>query len=455
MEILGSRIPGFQSAIASGLESVTAGIAETTKAAGVAALSVAQDSFSSEQLGTTSAMNLLAVTEAAEYSAPDQYFRKFPGTASDSPVSSLAIKETLGDRNFDVPKALHTFREGSATVVDDVMNYVKAMEELRNIPTQGEYWRETHDTPKDRYGTRLDNKAIGPSLITDVSYDAANRNGRDKSDVASLVGGGYPSTDRFGRENSEVPSVGEALMYKPAPGTALTDKLAPDTALMYKPGPGTALTDKLTPSAEQRFGRNKVEGTSAESVSGAENALQTLSNKTGLFDDVGAAVSRSFALTEEATFRDAMEIQEKKQRDDIAAKQDAMIAASAKREAIDSLSYSATERFGRDQRNGSSVETAAVAGSSDAASSRSIIVVGGKSDASDRSIIVVGGKTPDTYLQTIDDSLNQLRENPTAQTADLFRHQFGAVQNLLSTVDQVVNLQQNFTSNLFERNIRG
>jgi hypothetical protein len=305
MEILGRRIPGLQNAITSGLESVTAGIAESTKASGAAALSVAQDSFSFEQTGTSNTANLPAVSEAAEYPAPDQYFRQFPDTASDSPVSSLAISKTLSDPNFNAPKSLQTFSVGP-----------------------------------------LGKMVFGD----DMTYDAAERFGREKADGT----GSDRKTEEWLRPEESLMDklagdkqrAGEAMMWKPSPGEALMWKPTPGEALMWKPTPGVA----------------------------------------------DAVSNRSIIV---------------------------------------------------------------VGGKNDIASDRSIIVVGGKTDsASDRSIIVVGGKTSDTYLQTIDDSMNQLRENPTEQITELFRNQFGAVQGLLNTVNQAVQLQQSFASNLFKRNFR-
>jgi hypothetical protein len=79
---------------------------------------------------------------------------------------------------------------------------------------------------------------------------------------------------------------------------------------------------------------------------------------------------------------------------------------------------------------------------------------GSSSDASNRSIIVVGGRNSDTFFGTIDDSWNLLNQNQTRQTADLFGHQFGAVVDMVSTVDQAVQLQKNLASNLFLGGLR-
>jgi hypothetical protein len=504
MEILGSRIPGLQSAIASVVESVTAGIAETTKGVGVAALSVAQDSFSSEQMGTTSSANLPAVSEAAEYPAPDQYFKKFSDIKSDSPVSSLAISKTLSDPKFNVPESLQTFNQGRTDVLGDLYGeqqkavapfldgfsysaarrspYEKSdaatLPNNSGYPVSDRFGRENAEgaglgdvsySASDRFGSEkfdgrysnLDAYERRRERYFDRAYDQvqklhaskqAKARQMDRSDVASLYDQGYPASDRFGRENSDAPSLGTASMWKPTPGTAS----------MWKPTPppeqrvgrensealGSALMQKPTPSAEQRFGRNKVEGTSAESVAAGENPLQTFSNKTGLFDDIFSATRGSVAITEEAAAQ-ALQEEIDKNNGELEAKQEEFNAARAKKDSmLENLSYSATERYDRDKKAGSSLDNV-LAGHSDGSSSRSIIVVGGKNDGSDRSIIVVGGKTPDTYLKTIDDSFNELRQAPTAQAADLFRHQATAIQNLFSTVDQVVQLQKNFASNLF------
>jgi hypothetical protein len=324
MEILGSRIPNLQNAIASGLESVAAGIAESTKASGVVALGIAQDSFSTEQIGTTNTTNLPAVSETAEYPAPNQYFGRFPGSTSDSPVSSLAISKTLSDPNFDVTKSLQTFSQASQKDKYDI---------------------------GDLLGAELDAKF---ELPTDVTYGAVDRLGQDKSDAASVTidGGGHPA-DESGNVQDGI-KAWEAMMWKPTPNEygKRREDIEPGEAMMWKPTPN-------------EIGRSAL-GSS----------------------DV--ASDRSII----------------------------------------------------------------VVGGKAAASDRSIIVVGGKDVASDRSIIVVGGKTSDTYLQTIDDSVNELKQNPSTETANLFRNQFGAVQNLLSTIDQVFQLQRTFASKLFEKSFR-
>jgi hypothetical protein len=304
MEILGRTIPNLQNAIASGLESVTAGIAESTKASGVAALSIAQDSFSFEQIGTAGSEDLPSVSETAEYPDPNQYFGQFSEIASNSPVSSLAISKTLSDPNFNAPKSLQIFSNSSGSMVDNLLQ-----------------------TFRKSSGSVADDlvKLVNAFVIHNLSPGAEHK---------------------------------ESLAFPERDGE-LKDKM-----LQMNPDP----------------------------------------------------------------------------------------------------TYSAQDRLGRDQRDGSSLEGAAVSGSSDAASNRSIIVVGGKSDdrsiivvggkSDERSIIVVGGKTSGTYFQTIDDSWNQLQKNPNHETANLFSNQLGVVRDLTSTVNQTVQFQQNLASNLF-KGLRG
>ena len=94
-----------------------------------------------------------------------------------------------------------------------------------------------------------------------------------------------------------------------------------------------------------------------------------------------------------------------------------------------------------DQARGNrSIEGGSVAGSSDGASSRSIIVVGGKS--------------PDTFYLTLDDSLQQMQQAPSPETAQLYQNQVGAVQNMVSTVDQVVQMQKNIASSMLFGGLR-
>jgi hypothetical protein len=177
MEILGRNIPTLQNAIASGLESVRAGIAESAKASGVAALGIAQDSFSFEQIGTTSSADLPAVSGTAEYPDPGQYFRRFPGTASDSPISSLAISKTLSDPNFDVPKALQNFGNTSGSMVENAMKYFNAnvwqANQTPGVPGSGDSDHlGMEDKMGDMYWSEYSKEAIGPSLVADVTYDA-------------------------------------------------------------------------------------------------------------------------------------------------------------------------------------------------------------------------------------------------------------------------------------------
>ena len=294
MEILGKRIPALQNAIASGLDSVTAGITESTKASGVAALGIAQDSFSFEQIGGFA--DLPAVSGAAEYPGPSQYFQRFSGAPSGSPISTLDIARTLTDGQFRADKSLQTFSLGSDKVIDEAIN--------RKLPTESQ----------DRtvlYGERMN--------------------------------------EFIEKKQREIESKMNEFIF-----------------------------------SEERK-RTDAEGVAAASSRGSSSVE-------------GAAVGGSSS----------------------------------------------------DASNRSII---VVGGKESLASDRSIIVVGGKvSDASDRSIIVVGGKT---YFETIDDSFNQLQQNPTQQTVDLFRQQFGVVQDMVTTVDQTVQLQQNLSTNVLLGGLRG
>jgi hypothetical protein len=288
MEILGRSIPNLQNAIASGLDSVTAGLTESTKASGVAALGIAQESFSFEQIGGSA--ELPAVAVVAEYPDPAQYFQRFSGAPSGSPISTIDIARTLTDRQFRADKSLQTFSLGSDRIIDEATNSKPQTES------------------KDR-------------------------------------------TVFIERKQKEI-------------------------------------EDKMREINELQFQKER-QITYAEGVSAGSS------------------------------------------------------------------------------RGSSTVEGAAAVGTSNDASNRSIIVVGGKAgDASDRSIIVVGGKVSDasdrsiivvggrTYFQTIDESFYQLQQNPTPQTADLLRQQFGAVQDMIMTVDQTVQLQQNLSANVLLGSLR-
>ncbi|MCI0442030.1 hypothetical protein L0152_02295 [bacterium] len=460
MEILERSIPTLQNAIASGLESVKAGIAESAKASGVAALGIAQDSFSFEQIGTTSSADLPAVSGTAEYPAPGQYFRRFPGTASDSPISSLAISKTLSDPNFNVPKALQNFGNTSGSMVENAMKYLNAKvwqpNQTPGDPGSGDSSDHLgmEDHMGDMYWSEYSKEAIGPSLVADVTYDAVNRFGRDKSDAATVNSGGgsmqkemeekmkdfqnphaYRAEKRFGQDKSDATSV--------------------------EIGSGYPATD--------RFGRDKVEGTAAESVAGAGNAQQLL--KIGPLGKAVGMYDVSYSA-EDRFGRDKVEGQSGNREEGIKASEARMwkptpSATGTRQEEMKpgeaqmwKPTPSAGERYGQDKSDVASLNDVrygvddrwkSASGLSDAASNRSIIVVGGKTDtaASDRSIIVVGGKTSSTYFQTIDDSLKQLQKNPTPETSNLFTQQFSVVRDMVSTVTQTVNFQQTVASNRF------
>jgi hypothetical protein len=203
MEILGKSIPALQGAISSGLDSVSAGIAESVKATGTAALGIAQDSFSFEQMGIATGASTPAVSGVAEYPRPDEYFRRFPGTASDSPVSSLAISQTLSDPNFNAPKSLQMFSYTSGRIVDNpskhpILYYWELASQTPGVRLN-QPMDKGDDQLGDMYGGVLDGKAAA-SKLPDGALDAADRFGREKAEGTILDGVSYPATERYGQD---------------------------------------------------------------------------------------------------------------------------------------------------------------------------------------------------------------------------------------------------------------
>jgi len=111
MEILGSSIPNLQASIASGLEAVTSGITQTSNVGGPSALGIAQQSFSSLDLGAASALDLPMIGSPGDYpSLKDYYFSDAAlANVDQSPIPSSEIKKTLIDPNFRLDASLSDF----------------------------------------------------------------------------------------------------------------------------------------------------------------------------------------------------------------------------------------------------------------------------------------------------------------------------------------------------------
>jgi hypothetical protein len=57
-------------------------------------------------------------------------------------------------------------------------------------------------------------------------------------------------------------------------------------------------------------------------------------------------------------------------------------------------------------------------------------------------------------MQSIDDSLSQLQQNPAPATQDLFAQQLGAVQDMVSTADGLVQMQKSLASSFLMGGLR-
>src|SRR5262245_62034433 len=126
MEIL-RNIPNLQNAFATGMESVTAGITQSSVVGGSSALGIAQQSFSSVDLGSGAAMDLPVVASPAEYSSPKEYFGNLPVLSQEtqSPISSQQIKDTLNDPKFRQDASLSDFVSGATNQLGSILKPVQ------------------------------------------------------------------------------------------------------------------------------------------------------------------------------------------------------------------------------------------------------------------------------------------------------------------------------------------
>lgn len=310
MEILGRSIPSLQNAIASGLESVTAGIAESTKASGPVALGIAQQSFFFEQAGSSASADLPAVAGAGDYASPVQYFHAFQDSASQSPISGAEIQETLDSPRFHIDPSLFGFVSGAKSNIRDLIDQKNGIS-LDQIKTPELMYKEH-------------NEAVAEAQEKKIK-------------------------DKMNEMNQRVVGID----YRP-PWVMASDVSAGGAR---SGGPLQEIVDQM----------NEAGGGAA-----GEMGLR------------GEKVSRPEWIT------------------------------------VSDLSAGGASGAG-----------------------------GSSSNASDRSSMIAGGTSSDTYFQTIDDSLNQLQQNPTPQTFEMFTAQFGAVQDMISTAEQTVQMSQSIAAKIF------
>ena len=110
MEIIGRNIPQLQSAISSGLDNVTSGIAESVKASGISALEDTFQIFSTPNVGTATDTYLLpAVANVAEYTDPITALSKQSTSSSETAASSLPLLQTMQNPKFAPEAELSAF----------------------------------------------------------------------------------------------------------------------------------------------------------------------------------------------------------------------------------------------------------------------------------------------------------------------------------------------------------
>lgn len=112
MDIIGRNIPQLQSAISSGLDNVTSGIAESVKTSGISALEDTFQIFSTSNVGAATDTYLLpAVANVAEYSDPITALSKQSRSSSEAAASSLPLLQTMQNPKFEPEAELGSLTE--------------------------------------------------------------------------------------------------------------------------------------------------------------------------------------------------------------------------------------------------------------------------------------------------------------------------------------------------------
>jgi hypothetical protein len=196
MEILGSSISNLQSAISSGLESVTTGITQSSVTAGPSALGIAQESFSFIDVASDGAMDLPVVAAGAGYPSPKDYFGKMQQRSleTESPIPTQQIKDTLIDPNFRIDASLSDFVSGATNQLGGILKQERQW-------TPGEWLNGVHNQPAapdpigDLYGEVLNRKIDQPansSMLKEqinpyAAEEVKNRSGVPTGDPTSIV----------------------------------------------------------------------------------------------------------------------------------------------------------------------------------------------------------------------------------------------------------------------------
>lgn len=423
MEILGRNIPQLQGAISSGFDNVSAGIAETVKAAGVSAIEDTFQIFSTANMGISADADLLgAVANVAEYPDPIAALATQSNTSSEAASSSLPLLQTMQNPKFAPEAELSAFTEEK--VNETFKNLAKERpDQLGDI--LGDF-RAKIDVSPPYVSAADDNLLIMPNkaeretqLVKDPleKLKPAVNYPHDITDYPDKLG------DLIGDFRAEIDA---RLPYVSAADDNLLimpNKAESETNLPYVP----AADDNLLTMP------NKAESESAQSRSILKN--DSLEDPLSMFE-----------LKKEAQLKHKMEALDP----EAAAKREAEQWRKLKESMgqVDQLSYvTAADSTAIDSTT--ATKDAQGSGFSQVAGA-SAVAVGSETPSAPaslevRGIIIVGGKTDGTYFQTIDDSMNDLRNDPQPETVELLQNQVTAVQDMASVSMNAVQLSRQYS----------
>jgi hypothetical protein len=194
MNITGSNLSNLQSAFTSGVEAISAGIIQTSD---VASIGIAQQSFSSVDLGSANTLDLPTVASSAEYPSAKEYFGKLPARSleSESPIPTQQIKDTLIDPNFRIDASLSDFVSGATNQQGGILKREREW-------TLSEWMNKFNDTakgPPDPYGDEMEERSnrkidqpANSSMLKEIdnpyaAEEVKNRSGVPIGDPSGIV----------------------------------------------------------------------------------------------------------------------------------------------------------------------------------------------------------------------------------------------------------------------------
>jgi hypothetical protein len=428
MEIIGRNLPGLQNVITSGIDSVAAGITQIQDSAGI---SVAADSFSTNQMGTVGQPELFpSVSGFGEFPNALQYFQtQTQGVESRSGILQKEFLDVLQDKTFDPNSELTEIAN------NEIFDMLRKKTEspgpfiaVSPAPDRNAFpfGSVTYDNWYRIVGRRLE-EALKLTAVP-AENDSLKTGTTSKEEAFSaLKNTPLQSAEVFAlKDKSEYLTAAQSNISSPgyiSPGTRLNEAL------------GSLKEPSITGTASQN-------GTISDAMQRAPYDIKNLPEPEYIPTPLNDPDAKNPISTEKMD--DLLENGFKINQDDYIPEQSEYLGAKATYTPKDPEYLEGTPP-------GQKSET----GSANQADQKGIIIVGGKEEsAAERGIIIVGGKTDGTYFGTIDDTLGALNSNPTAETVQLFQQQVGALQDLSSTVTQSVQMDQQLTSSVFAARIR-